>query len=43
LGWKSEFDRHSRVEVWKRPDGVIMRIAGGLKGYSAGKVRVPQY
>lgn len=32
LGWKSEMERHSRVEGWKRPDGVCMRIAGGAKG-----------
>lgn len=32
LGWKSEMDRHSRVEDWNRPDGVCMRIAGGAKG-----------
>jgi hypothetical protein len=43
LGWKSEIERHRRVEVWKRPEGVCMRIAGGAKGYSGGKIRVPQY
>jgi len=32
FGWKSEILRHRRVLVWKRPEGVIMRIAGGLKG-----------
>jgi len=32
FGWKSEMERHKRVEVWKRPEGVIMRMAGGLKG-----------
>lgn len=31
-GWKSEMVRQSRVEGAKRPDGVCMRIAGGLKG-----------
>ncbi len=32
LGWKSEILRQSRVEGWKRPEGVCMRIAGGAKG-----------
>lgn len=32
FGWKSEKERQSLVFVWKRPLGVIMRIAGGLKG-----------
>jgi PAS domain-containing protein len=32
LGWKSEIERHNLVEVWKRPEGVIMRMAGGLNG-----------
>lgn len=31
-GWKSEMVRHRRDDGWKRPDGVCMRIAGGLKG-----------
>jgi len=32
LGWKSEIERQSRVEGWKRPEGVCIRIAGGAKG-----------
>lgn len=32
LGWKSEMVRQSLLEGWKRPEGVCMRIAGGLKG-----------
>ena len=32
LGWKSDIERHSRVEGWKRPDGVCIRIAGGANG-----------
>lgn len=32
LGWKSEIERHRRVEGWKRPEGVCMRIEGGAKG-----------
>jgi hypothetical protein len=32
LGWKSEIERQSRVEGWKRPEGVCMRMAGGAKG-----------
>jgi hypothetical protein len=32
LGWKSEIERQRRVEDWKRPLGVCMRIAGGAKG-----------
>jgi hypothetical protein len=32
FGWKSEMERHSRVEGWNRPDGVCMRIAGGANG-----------
>lgn len=32
FGWKSLMLRHSRVEGWKRPDGVCIRIAGGAKG-----------
>ena len=43
LGWKSDMLRQRRVEGWKRPDGVCMRIEGGAKGYSGGKMRVPQY
>lgn len=43
LGWKSEIDRQRRVEVWKRPLGVCIRMAGGAKGYSGGNIRVPQY
>lgn len=32
LGWKSDIDRQRRVEGWKRPDGVCIRMAGGAKG-----------
>ncbi len=32
LGWKSEIERQRRVEGWKRPEGVCIRIAGGAKG-----------
>jgi hypothetical protein len=32
FGWKSEMVRQRRVEGWKRPEGVIIRIAGGAKG-----------
>lgn len=32
LGWKSEIDKHNRVFVWNRPEGVSIRIAGGLNG-----------
>ena len=32
LGWKSEMERHSRLEGVKRPEGVCIRIAGGAKG-----------
>lgn len=32
FGWKSEMERHRRVEGWNRPEGVCMRIAGGAKG-----------
>ena len=32
LGWKSEMERQRRVEGWKRPEGVCMRMAGGAKG-----------
>lgn len=32
LGWKSLMVRHSLVSVWNRPDGVDMRILGGLNG-----------
>lgn len=43
LGWKSLILRHRRVDGWNRPLGVCMRIAGGAKGYSGGKTKVPQY
>ena len=33
-GWKSLMDRHKRVPVAKRPLGVSIMMAGGLKGYS---------
>jgi hypothetical protein len=32
LGWKSLMLRQRRVDGWKRPLGVCMRIAGGAKG-----------
>ena len=32
LGWKSEIERQRRVEGWKRPEGVCMRMEGGAKG-----------
>jgi hypothetical protein len=32
FGWKSLMLRQRRVEGWKRPLGVCMRIAGGAKG-----------
>jgi hypothetical protein len=32
LGWKSLMVRHNLVSVWNLPDGVDMRILGGLKG-----------
>ena len=32
FGWKSEMLRQRRVEGWKRPLGVCMRIDGGAKG-----------
>lgn len=32
LGWKSEMLRQRRVEGWKRPEGVCMRMEGGAKG-----------
>lgn len=32
FGWKSDIERHSRVDGWKRPDGVCMRMAGGANG-----------
>jgi hypothetical protein len=32
LGWKSEIERQSLVEGWKRPEGVCILIAGGAKG-----------
>jgi hypothetical protein len=32
FGWKSEIDRHRRVDGWNRPEGVCMRIAGGANG-----------
>jgi hypothetical protein len=31
-GWKSLMDRHSRLSVSKRPEGVTIMIAGGLNG-----------
>jgi len=32
LGWKSLMLRQRRVDGWKRPDGVCIRIAGGANG-----------
>lgn len=32
LGWKSLILRQRRVDGWKRPLGVCMRMAGGAKG-----------
>lgn len=32
FGWKSDIDRHSRVDGWNRPEGVCIRIAGGANG-----------
>lgn len=32
LGWKSDIERQRRVDGWKRPEGVCMRMAGGAKG-----------
>jgi hypothetical protein len=43
FGWKSLMLRHSLVEGWNLPLGVCIRIAGGAKGYSGGKISVPQY
>lgn len=40
FGWKSEMERQRRVDGWKRPDGVCIRIDGGAKGYEDGKIRV---
>ena len=40
-GWKSDMDRHRRVLTAKRPEGVHMVMAGGLKGYCAGKTTLP--
>lgn len=40
-GWKSEMERHSRVLVLKRPEGVIMYMLGGRNGYSIGKTNLP--
>jgi hypothetical protein len=35
-GWWLEMDRQILVPVWKRPLGVSIMKAGGLKGYSDG-------
>lgn len=35
-GWWLEMDRQIFMPVWKRPLGVSIIKAGGLKGYSAG-------
>ena len=32
LGWKSDIDKHRRVDGWNLPEGVCMRMAGGAKG-----------
>lgn len=41
FGWKSLMLKHNLVEGWNRPLGVCIRIAGGAKGYSGGKISVP--
>ena len=33
-GWKSDMLRHNLVFTSNRPDGVIIMMAGGFKGYS---------
>jgi hypothetical protein len=43
FGWKSLMLKQSRVDGWKRPLGVCIRMAGGANGYSGGNIRVPQY
>lgn len=35
-GWCEEMERQILTPVWKRPLGVSIMKAGGLKGYSAG-------
>ena len=40
-GWKSLIERQSRVLVLKRPFGVSIMMAGGLYGYSLGKMSLP--
>lgn len=40
-GWKSEMERQSRVLVLKRPEGEIMYMLGGRKGYSMGNTSLP--
>ena len=40
-GWKSDMDKHKRVLGLKRPEGVNMRIEGGLSGYSGGNLSLP--
>lgn len=42
-GWKSLMDKHSRVLVLNRPDGVHIIIDGGLNGYDAGNISLPWY
>lgn len=41
LGWKSLIVKQSLVSGWNLPEGVVIRMVGGLKGYSAGKVILP--
>lgn len=33
--------RTDRVLVWKRPEGVIIMIPGGLNGYPSGNSNLP--
>lgn len=40
-GWKSDIEKQILLSGWKRPDGVIILIPGGLKGYSAGNRTTP--
>ena len=40
-GWKSDIDRQIFALGLKRPFGVIMRMLGGLYGYSFGNVSAP--
>ena len=42
-GWKSLIERQRRVFVLNLPFGVSIMIAGGLYGYSDGKISLPWY